>query len=47
MEGEVGSKEFAGIVPRSINAIVEHLEASGTDYSMKVSFLELCKYITT
>jgi hypothetical protein len=43
MEGEVGSKEFAGIVPRSINSIVEHLEASGTDYSMKVSFLELCK----
>ena len=43
MEGDVYSAEFAGIVPRSVNAIVESLEASDTDYTIKVSFLELCK----
>jgi hypothetical protein len=46
MEGEVYSREFAGIVPRSVNAILEHLEASTADYTIRVSFLELCKYAT-
>lgn len=43
MEGDIHSKEDAGIVPRSVNAILEQLEASGAEFTIRVSFLELCK----
>jgi hypothetical protein len=43
MEGDFNSEEFAGIVPRSVNAILDALEGSDADYSVRVSFLELCK----
>ena len=41
MEGEVNSEEHAGIVPRSVRAIYENLEAEGTEFTIRVSFLEL------
>ena len=43
MEGDFHSEELAGIVPRSVNAILDYLEGSDADYSVRVSFLELCK----
>ena len=43
MEGDFNSEEFAGIVPRSVNTILDYLEGSDADYSVRVSFLELCK----
>lgn len=45
MEGDFSSEEFAGIVPRSVNAILDYLEGSDADYSVRVSFLELCKLL--
>jgi hypothetical protein len=45
MEGDFNSEEFAGIVPRSVNAILDALEGSDADYSVRVSFLELCKLL--
>ena len=44
MEGNIHSEEHAGIVPRSVKAILEQLEASDSEYTIRVSFLELCKY---
>ena len=44
MEGNIHSEEHAGIVPRSFKAILEQLEASDSEYTIRVSFLELCKY---
>lgn len=41
MEGDIHSKDDAGIVPRSVNAILEQLEASGSEFTIRVSFLEL------
>lgn len=41
MEGNINVPEEAGIVPRSANAIIEQLEASGAEYTIRVSFLEL------
>jgi hypothetical protein len=43
MEGDIHSEENAGIVPRSVRAILEQLEASGSEFTIRVSFLELCK----
>jgi kinesin family protein 11 len=43
MEGNINSEEDAGIVPRSIKSILEQLEGSGTEFTIRVSFLELCK----
>ena len=43
MEGNIHSEEHAGIVPRSVKAILEQLEASDSEYTIRVSFLELCK----
>jgi kinesin family protein 11 len=42
MEGNIHSEEDAGIVPRSVKAILESLEASGSEFTIRVSFLELC-----
>lgn len=44
MEGDINSKEDAGIVPRAVNAILEQLEATGVEFTIRVSFLELCKH---
>mmetsp|Transcript_3037 Transcript_3037/g.3174 ORF Transcript_3037/g.3174 Transcript_3037/m.3174 type:complete len:1094 (-) Transcript_3037:19-3300(-) len=41
MEGDIHSEEHAGIVPRSVKAILEELEASDSEYTIRVSFLEL------
>eukprot|EP01034_Spumella_vulgaris_P037534 gene37534-46306_t len=41
MEGDINSEEDAGIVPRSVKAILEQLEGSGTEFTIRVSFLEL------
>lgn len=42
MEGDINSEEEAGIVPRSVKTILEMLEGSGTEFTIRVSFLELC-----
>jgi hypothetical protein len=47
MEGNIHSEEHAGIVPRSVKAILEQLEASDSEYTIRVSFLELCKSINS
>jgi kinesin family member 11 len=49
MEGNIHSEEDAGIVPRSVKAILENLESCGSEFTIRVSFLELCKnpYSTT
>ena len=44
MEGNINDREEAGIVPRAVNTILEHLESSGAEFTIRVSFLELCKY---
>lgn len=44
MEGELTSdvnSEMAGVIPRAVNTIFEDLHARETEYSVKVSFLEL------
>lgn len=41
MEGNINIPEEAGIVPRSATAIIEQLEASGVEFTIRVSFLEL------
>ena len=43
MEGNINSDEDAGIVPRSVKTILESLESSGAEFTIRVSFLELCK----
>lgn len=45
MEGDINSEEDAGIVPRSVKYILNQLESSGIEFTIRVSFLELCKYI--
>ncbi|RYD81659.1 MAG: hypothetical protein EOP84_10630 [Verrucomicrobiaceae bacterium] len=44
MEGDIHSEEEAGIVPRAVKAILEQLEGSGSEFTVRVSFLELCKH---
>lgn len=41
MEGDINNEENAGIVPRSVKAILEQLEQSGVEFTIRVSFLEL------
>lgn len=43
MEGDINSEDDAGIVPRAVKAILEQLESSGAEFTIRVSFLELCK----
>ena len=43
MEGNIHCPEEAGIVPRAVNAILEQLESSGAEFTIRVSFLELCE----
>jgi len=47
MEGDINSEEDAGIVPRSVKAILDMLEGSGTEFTIRVSFLELCKFLSS
>lgn len=44
MEGDIHSEEHAGIVPRSVKYILEQLENSEAEYTIRVSFLELCEF---
>ena len=46
MEGDIYSEEDAGIVPRSVKQILEILEGSGTEFTIRVSFLELCEQMS-
>jgi len=41
MEGDINSEADAGIVPRSVKTILETLEGSGSEFTIRVSFLEL------
>jgi kinesin family member 11 len=41
MEGDIFCPENAGIVPRSVKAILEKLESTGSEFTIRVSFLEL------
>eukprot|EP01038_Epipyxis_sp_PR26KG_P006997 gene6997-9562_t len=41
MEGDIDNEDEAGIVPRSVKEILEQLEGSGTEFTIRVSFLEL------
>jgi kinesin family protein 11 len=45
MEGQLSSDDTqnkgAGVIPRAVHSIFERLEASGNEFSVKVSFLEL------
>lgn len=41
MEGNISIPEEAGIVPRAARSIIEQLEASGAEFTIRVSFLEL------
>ena len=41
MEGDINCEENAGIVPRSVNQILQQLESSGSEFTIRVSFLEL------
>jgi hypothetical protein len=43
MEGDIFSEDDAGIVPRSVKHILDILELSMTEFTIRVSFLELCK----
>ena len=43
MEGDIYSEDDAGIVPRSVKHILDILELSMTEFTIRVSFLELCK----
>ena len=41
MEGNINVPEEAGIVPRAASAIINQLEGSGSEFTIRVSFLEL------
>ena len=41
MEGNINVPEENGIVPRSARTIIEQLESSGAEFTIRVSFLEL------
>lgn len=41
MEGEIMDDAMAGIVPRAVRLILEKLDASKAEYTVRVSFLEL------
>lgn len=48
MEGDFDDEELAGIIPRSINAIFDHLQGRAAsegegefEFSVRVSFLEV------
>jgi kinesin family protein 11 len=43
MEGDVVSTRHAGIIPRAVKMIFDHFESCGTDFSLLVSHLEICK----
>lgn len=41
MQGDIHCEENAGIVPRAVKDILEQLEESGVEFTIRVSFLEL------
>lgn len=46
MEGNVGSADDEGIVPRATKAMFSKLDKLGMDYTIRVSFLEICEYVS-
>ena len=43
MEGVFADSEESGIVPRAVKSIYGQLEQGGAEFSIRVSYLELCK----
>jgi len=41
MEGNMDDEEGAGIIPRAVKAVFKHLEDTGAEHSVRLSFLEL------
>lgn len=41
MEGDFARSPHAGIIPRSIDKIFEYLEANATEFTVRISFIEL------
>lgn len=41
MEGNMADPDGAGIIPRSVKAVFKHLEETRSEYSVRLSFLEL------
>lgn len=41
MEGDLDMSEHSGIIPRSIHTVFKHLETNSSEYSVRLSFLEL------
>lgn len=41
MEGEMGAGPLAGVIPRSLHMIFDKLQRNATEYSVRLSFLEL------
>lgn len=41
MEGSLGSAKDHGIIPRAVASVFEKLEASGADFTVRISFLEI------
>ena len=44
IEGDINDGDLCGLIPRTSNYIFDTLNIMGLDYSVKVSFLEICKY---
>jgi hypothetical protein len=43
MEGDISDEAEWGMIPRAAKTMFDSLNASGCDYTVKVSFLEICK----
>lgn len=41
MEGDIHCEENAGVIPRAVRSILEKLESTGAEFTIRVSFLEL------
>lgn len=44
IEGDINDDDLCGLIPRTSNYIFDTLNSMGLDYSVKVSFLEICKW---
>jgi kinesin family protein 11 len=45
MEGDITNPDDAGIIPRCAEAIFEKLNKMNYDYNVRISYLEICKFI--
>lgn len=41
MEGDIHCEDNAGVIPRAVRSILEKLESTGSEFTIRVSFLEL------